>query len=112
MEQIAYETRQLSFADIKPKRKLRYDEILGILDNREMTAKEIAVELFEYGLIPSTERNFTAPRLNELEKEGRVAIIGKKKCDWTGKMVSVYKAINWTETGLNQGHVTDYGTNL
>ena len=31
-----------------------------------MTAKEIAVEMYKKGYIPSDERNFTAPRLTEL----------------------------------------------
>ena len=56
-----------------------------------MTAKEIAVEMFELGMIASTERNYTAPRLTELEKMGYVEVIGKKKCEWTGKMVAVYR---------------------
>ena len=56
-----------------------------------MTAKEIAVELFELGMTNTTERNTCAPRLTELEKMGYVEVIGKKKCEWTGKMVAVYR---------------------
>lgn len=84
-------TRQLSFEDVKPKRKIRYEQILDRLLTGTKTAKEIAVELFEIGLIPSTERNYTAPRLTELEKMGLVQVINKKKCDYTGKMVAVYQ---------------------
>lgn len=92
-------TRQLSFEDIKPKKKIRYMQILDRLSTGNKTAKEIAVELFELGLIPSTERNYTAPRLTELEKMGFVKVIGKKKCKWTGKQVAVYKKneINYPE---------------
>lgn len=50
---LTYETRQLSFEDIKDKRQRRYNQILDRLD-KPKTAKEIAVELFELGLIPST----------------------------------------------------------
>lgn len=89
---ITLETRQLSFEDIKDKRQRRYNQILDRLD-KPKTAKEIAVELFELGLIPSTERNYTAPRLTELEKMGIVRSICKKKCDYTGKMVAVYERI-------------------
>lgn len=85
-------TRQMSFKDIQEKKKIRYQQILEILKNREMTAKEIAVEMFDLGLIPSTERNYTAPRLTELTKYGFVKVIGKKKCNWTGKQVAIYKA--------------------
>lgn len=84
-------TKQLSFEDIKPKRKLRYEQILDRLLTGVKTAKEIAVELYELGLIPSTERNYTSPRLTELEKMGLVQVINKKKCDYTGKTVAVYQ---------------------
>ena len=86
-------TRQLSFNDIQEKKKIRYEQILDILQGREMTAKEIANEMFEIGLIPSTERNYTAPRLTELVKLGFVKVVGKKKCNWTGKQVAVYKTL-------------------
>lgn len=91
MNNTTLETRQLSFTDIQDKKKKRYEQILNRLSNREMTAKEIAVEMFELGMIASTERNYTAPRLTELEQMGYVEVIGKKKCEWTGKMVAVYR---------------------
>lgn len=91
MNSTTQETRQLSFTDIQDKKKKRYEQILNRLGNREMTAKEIAVEMFELGMIASTERNYTAPRLTELEQMGYVEVIGKKKCEWTGKMVAVYR---------------------
>lgn len=88
---ITTQTRQLSFEDIKPKRKIRYRQILDRLMTGAKTAKEIAVELFDLELIPSTERNYTAPRLTELEKMGLVKAIDKKKCEYTGKTVAVYE---------------------
>lgn len=89
---ITTKTRQLSFNDIQEKTKKRYEQILDRLD-KPKTAKEIAVEMFELGLIPSTERNYTAPRLTELEKMGLVKAIEKKKCEYTGKTVAVYEKI-------------------
>ena len=102
MNNITYETRNDSFEEIKPKRKVRYDEILDVLNmgDKEWTAKEIAYVLYRLRIIPSNERNYTAPRLNELEKQGRVKVIGKKKCDWTGRNVAIYKAIDWSTIGL------------
>lgn len=88
---ITTQTRQLSFEDIKPKRKIRYEQILDRLITGTKTAKEIAVELFDLELIPSTERNYTAPRLTELEKKGLVKVIDKKKCEYTGKTVAIYE---------------------
>ena len=82
---ITIETRQLSFEDIKPKQKMRYQQILDRLCCGNKTAKEIAVELYELGYIPSTERNYTAPRLTELESMEYVEVVDKKKCQYTGK---------------------------
>lgn len=87
---ITTQTRQLSFNDIQEKTKKRYEQILDRLD-KPKTAKEIAVELFEIGVIPSTERNYTAPRLTELEKMGFVKAVDKKKCEYTGKTVAIYE---------------------
>ena len=67
MNTITVKTRQMSFNDIQDKTKIRYMQILNRLD-KPKTAKELAVELFDLGFIPSTERNYTAPRLTELEK--------------------------------------------
>ena len=89
---VTTQTRQLSFNDIQEKTKKRYEQILDRLD-KPKTAKEIAVELFEIGVIPSTERNYTAPRLTELEKMGYVKAVDKKKCEYTGKTVAVYEKV-------------------
>lgn len=91
MNTITLQTRQMSFEDIKPKKKIRYEQILDRLMTGVKTAKEVAVELFDLKLIPSTERNYTAPRLTELEKMGLVKVIDKKKCEYTGKKVAVYE---------------------
>ncbi len=80
----------------KVDRKIRYNQILEIMyDKKDMplTAKEIAHIMFQHHLIPTNERNFTAPRLNELVKIGKVEPIGKKKCNWTGRNVTAYKII-------------------
>ncbi len=78
--------------DSVDKRK-RYAEIVEILtDNKEpMTAKEISVEMFKRGYTPTSERNFSSPRITELLKNGTLNVIGKKKCKFTGKTVSVYE---------------------
>ena len=89
---ITTQTRQLSFNHIQEKTKKRYEQILDRLD-KPKTAKEIEVELFEIGVIPSTERNYTAPRLTELEKMGYVKAIDKKKCEYTGKTVAIYEKV-------------------
>lgn len=71
-------------------RDKRYRQILEILALKEMTAKEVAVEMCRRGFVPTSERNYSAPRLTELQAKGRVEAIGKKKCQYTGKTVAVY----------------------
>lgn len=76
-------------------KQVKYAQITEILEeNKEgLTAKQIAVEMMKKGYIPTSERNFTAPRLTEMSKKGKVEPFGKTKCEYTHKMVSVYKLI-------------------
>ena len=104
MNTITGQTRQVSFDDIQDKAKIRYIQILNRLD-KPKTAKELAVELFELGFIPSTERNYTAPRLTELERMGYVRAIGKKKCEYTGKTVAVYERTEKGFIAINMNHI-------
>lgn len=80
-------------ANLEVDKQKRYEQILEILANREMTAKEIAQEMYLKDMIPTNERNYTAPRLTELSKRGIVEPIGKKKCYWTNKNVAVYRRV-------------------
>jgi hypothetical protein len=68
----------------------RYSQILECLTESSGTAKEIAVRMMKKGYIPTSERNFTAPRLTEMSKKGIVEPVGKKVCEYTGKTVAVY----------------------
>ena len=86
---ITYETRTESYEKVD--KTLRYSQILECLDGKEMTAKEIAVEMKNRGYIPSDERNFVSPRITELMYKGIVEPTEKKKCSYTGKTVSVYR---------------------
>ena len=104
MNNVTYQTRQMSFADIHDKTKIRYIQILNRLDEPK-TAKELAVELFELGYIPSTERNYTAPRLTELEKMRFVKAIDKKKCEYTGKTVAIYERTQTGFEAINMQHI-------
>lgn len=104
MNTVTYQTRQMSFEDIQDKTKIRYIQILDRLEEPK-TAKELAVELFELGYIPSTERNYTAPRLTELEKMGYVKAIDKKKCEYSGKTVAVYERTQKGFEAINMNHI-------
>ena len=75
------------------KRK-RYSQIMECLvesGDLGLTAKECAVMMMMKGYIPTSERNFTAPRLTEMTDKGIVEPIGKKICAYTGKKVAVYR---------------------
>ena len=76
-------------------KQLRYKQIFEILLEypNGLTAKEIAVEMCKRGYTPTSERNFTSPRLTEMSRVGIVEPIGKTKCRYSGKMVSVFKLI-------------------
>lgn len=104
MNTITQTTRQMSFDDIQDKAKIRYIQILNRLD-KPKTSKELAVELFELGFIPSSERNYTAPRLSELADMGMVKAIDKKKCEYTGKTVAVYERTQAGFEAINYQHI-------
>lgn len=90
-EIITYTTRDE--ANNKVDKQARYRQIMECLKGKELTAKELAVAMYEKGYIPTTERNFTAPRLTELSSTGIVEPIGKKVCEYTGKKVAVYRIV-------------------
>lgn len=79
-------------AEEKLNKFLRYKQILEILGEWPdgLTAREIARVMYLKFYIPSEERNFAAPRLTELGRIGMVEPIGKKKCQWTGRTVTVW----------------------
>lgn len=91
MDRITRETRQLSFEDINKNKRKRYEQILEILKGKEMTAKEVAVEMKNREYTDSADRNYSHPRLKELVDMGYVEVVGKRICEYTSKMVSVYK---------------------
>lgn len=88
-----YETR--SEANEKVDKRKRYRQIKKVLKGKELTAKEVAVEMMKKGYIPTSERNYAAPRLTELSIKGYAEIIGKKKCQYSGKMFAVYKLLKF-----------------
>ena len=72
-------------------RQKRYSQIMECLSEcGALTAKECAVIMMQKGYIPTSERNFTAPRLTEMSKNGLVEPVGKKLCAYTGRKVAVY----------------------
>jgi hypothetical protein len=93
---IPHETRRDSHAAASRNAADRRRVILEILAESEngMTAREIAGELHRRGITPTEERNYAAPRLTELNKDGKVNFTSKKLCPLTRRYVAV-----WTVRG-------------
>ena len=73
----------------KVDKKVRQKQVYNIL-KKPMTAKEIAVEMYVRGYTTNTDRNNASPRLTELMDQGMVEPVGKKKCMYTGRSVTVF----------------------
>jgi len=72
-------------------RNQRYKQIREIFGHfGNMTAKECAVVMRRWGYAPTDERNVTAPRIHELCERGVLEPVGRKKCEYTGKTVTVF----------------------
>ena len=86
------ETKQLSFEDIKPSRKTKYIQILEILGNKKMTAREIELEMNRKNYSSYFDMNHVRPRLTELVKEYElVDECGTKEDSLTKWKVTIYK---------------------
>jgi hypothetical protein len=91
IDNITTETRAESNGKVD--RAKRYMQIMSILKGKNLTAKEVAIEMYKKGFVPTAERNHSAPRLTELVSKGKVKVIGKTKCEYTGKTVAVYSLV-------------------
>lgn len=81
---ITEETRQEAYITRPVNRK---EDILRVLGDREMTAREIAYAL------GFNERNAAAPRLTEMRNEGLLEVVGKKRDFVTGKNVALWRVV-------------------
>lgn len=105
------ETRQMSFEDIKPKRLTKYMQILEIIDNREMTAREIESEMNKRGYSKYFDMNHVRPRLTELVNEyHEIVETGVKEDYITHKNVAIYKRATEGEKWAmeNEEHIPGY----
>lgn len=85
-------TRQLSFEDIKPKKLTKYIQILEVLGNREMTAREIETEMNKKKYSKYFDMNHVRPRLTELVNDYHELVECGSKIDYlTKKSVVIYR---------------------
>ena len=90
MSKITKQTRSESYEKVDKQR--RYNQIFEVLNELgSASAREISEMMHKKGYTPTSERNFSAPRLTELVKFEKLEIVGKKVCEFTGKKVAVYK---------------------
>lgn len=98
MNNITKSTRLNSLVSILTEAIKRRELILLILlQNGDMTAQEIATELYLRGVTQSEDRNHAAPRLTELKQAGKVKAVGKKICHRTGRSVTIWQALGSQE---------------
>lgn len=88
-EQTCLETKIDSYNQIDAKQ--RQEQVLEVLGDETLTAKEIAVRMYEKGYTNNDDRNNASPRLNELLNQDLVEIYGKKTCEYSGKTVAVFR---------------------
>lgn len=88
-EPTCLETKIDSYNQIDAKQ--RQEQVLEVLGDEMLTAKEIAVKMYEKGYTTNDERNNSAPRINELMNLDLIEVCGKKTCEYTGKTVAIFK---------------------
>ena len=92
MNSITYQTRQLSLEDIKPKRLTKYNQILEVISDKEMTAREIEAEMNRKGYSKYFDMNHVRPRLTELTNDYHELVECGTRVDYlTNKSVAVYR---------------------
>lgn len=103
------ETRQMSFEEIKPKRLTKYMQILEIIADRKMTAREIEAEMNRKKYSTYFDMNHVRPRLTELVNEYHELVEeNETKEDYvTHKQVAVYRKATELEkmVAQNMSHV-------
>lgn len=91
---ITEQTRNESYDELRKSLSDKQEVVMFILENYgEMTAREIAKEMYEMCITNTNERNNAQPRLNELVKKNLVEVVGKKHDDVTNRNVALYKVV-------------------
>nr|DAD75963.1 MAG TPA: dissimilatory sulfite reductase D [Siphoviridae sp. ctX926] len=67
--------------------------ILDQLAYGDMTAREVAAVLYRHGLVPTSERQQVQPRMNDLQNDGLIEVVGKRLDSVTKRRVAVYRLI-------------------
>lgn len=105
-EATTLETRHDSYELIikRSKRNRRYVQIIDVLDGScGLTIREIIHEMMKQGYIAEPDRNYVAPRVNELMNLGFIEPCGKKKDPFTNRTVAVFRlAEDWAREEIDK----------
>lgn len=89
---VTKETRIESY--VKTSKHTMQNEIFKLIEvNGEMTAREVAIALYNAGRIEYPARAVVQPRLTELVELGWLTVCGKKYDKATKRRVAIYKAV-------------------
>jgi hypothetical protein len=67
--------------------------VVEVLGDKELTAREIAIEMHARGLIPYPARAVIQPRVTELVEAGELVAVSEKMDEATNRKVAVYKVV-------------------
>lgn len=91
---ITGQTRNESYDELRKSLSNKQEDVMFILKNGgEMTAREVAKEMYELCITNTNERNNAQPRLNELVKKNLVKVVGKTHDKVTNHNVALYKVV-------------------
>ena len=107
MNTITFMTRHKSYKDMQEHLSERHKHVLEILQDKEMTTREIAQELYKRHYTNTADVNNARPRITELETLGFVTTDKTKKCSVTNKEVAVYRKTTDEERMIaeNMNHI-------
>lgn len=109
MSVISKQTRKLSLEEVKTKGQTKHRQILEVIGNKEMTAREIENEMCKKKYSEYFDMNHVRPRLTELVNEYYELVeCGTKKDFLTHKKVVVYRKATGLEKMMleNANHYT------
>lgn len=91
---ITEQTRNESYDELRKSLPSKQEVVMFILNHSdEMTAREVAEDMFHMGFTNTRERNNAQPRLNELVKKNLVEVVGKTHDKVTNRNVALYKVV-------------------
>ena len=89
---ITKQTQLASYQELQATLPSKQSVVLTILNlEGRLTARAIAEKMYALGFATTKERNNSQPRLNELVKAGKVAVVGKAYDKVTNRNVALYE---------------------